>query len=111
MINGLGASLEMWRPFAAQLGGLHVIAFDLPGCGLSTTPRRPLGMRSLAGVVETLMDVPGQSRAHVLGYSLGGMVAQELAHRHPDRVDRLMLCATSAGIGSRRPIRWRAGSC
>lgn len=103
LINGIGAPLEMWQPLVAELGGLHVIAFDLPGCGQSPTARRPRGMRALAGLVATLMRRLGIERAHVLGYSLGGCVAQELAHRHADRVDRLVLCATTAGIGSRPP--------
>jgi poly(3-hydroxyoctanoate) depolymerase len=97
LINGLGAPLEMWGPLARELGGYELIAFDLPGSGMSTTSLRPLGMRALAGVVEDVMDHAGHRRAHVLGYSLGGLVAQELAHRHPDRIDRLVLCATTFG--------------
>lgn len=103
LINGLGAPLEMWMPLVGHLGGYEVITFDMPGCGLSSTPRRPLGMRALARIVETLMQRVERSRAHVLGYSLGGLVAQELAYRHPRRVDRLVLCATTAGFPSLPP--------
>lgn len=103
LINGLGAPLEMWRPLVRHLGGYEVITFDMPGCGLSSTPRRPLGMRALARIVETLMQTVRRSHAHVLGYSLGGLVAQELAYRHPARVDRLVLCATTPGFPSLPP--------
>jgi poly(3-hydroxyalkanoate) depolymerase len=103
LINGLGAPLEMWVPLVRHLGDYEVIMFDMPGCGLSSTPRRPLGMRALARIVEMMMQVVGRSRAHVLGYSLGGLVAQELAYRHPHRVDRLVLCATTAGFPSLPP--------
>jgi poly(3-hydroxyoctanoate) depolymerase len=111
LINGLGAALEMWMPLVRHLGDYEVITFDMPGCGLSTTPRRPLGMRALAGIVDAMMRTVGRSRAHVVGYSLGGLVAQELAYRHPRRVDRLVLCATTAGFRASLRIRWRHGWC
>jgi pimeloyl-ACP methyl ester carboxylesterase len=104
LINGLGANLEMWQPLARELAGeREVIAFDLPGTGRSARPRRPLRMRELAGVVTDLLDQLGVERLDVLGYSLGGVVAQELAHRAPDRVRRLVLCATTPGLPSIPP--------
>ena len=103
LINGIGAPLEMWAPLIRHLTGYEVITFDMPGCGLSSTPIRPLGMRALADVVQTMMQIVGRSRSHVLGYSLGGLVAQELAYRHPPRVDRLVLCATTPGFPSLPP--------
>jgi poly(3-hydroxyalkanoate) depolymerase len=103
LINGIGASLEMWEPLLRELPGRELIAFDMPGCGLSSSPLLPLRMRDLVGLVAELMHVLGRSRADVLGYSHGGLVAQELAHRHPERVERLVLCATSPGIPSIPP--------
>jgi pimeloyl-ACP methyl ester carboxylesterase len=103
MINGLGAPLEMLAPIVHEMKDYEVITFDLPGSGLSSTPCRPLGMRRLARIVEAMLSIVGRPRAHVLGYSLGGLVAQELAYRHPRCVDRLVLCATTPGLFSVPP--------
>jgi poly(3-hydroxyoctanoate) depolymerase len=104
LINGLGANLEMWRPLVRELAGeREVVAFDLPGTGRSTRPRLPLRMAQLARVVTELLDELGYERLDVLGYSLGGILAQELAHRAPERIERLVLCATTPGLPSIPP--------
>jgi poly(3-hydroxyoctanoate) depolymerase len=89
----------MWAPFARLVGDRELIAFDPPGAGLSQRPRRPLRMQGPARVVRELLDVLGLERVDVLGYSFGGALAQELARRAPDRVRRLLLCATAPGLG------------
>ena len=104
LITGLGANIEMWAPFTQLLSGRTVIAFDAPGMGQSEGLRRPLRMPGLADIARDLLRELGHDRADVLGYSLGGGVAQELAHRHPDAVDRLLLCGTSFGIGGLPPL-------
>ena len=63
----------------------------------------PLRMSGLARVVTELLDVLGLERVDVLGYSFGGGLAQELAHRAPERVRRLVLCATAPGLGGIPP--------
>ena len=98
LINGIGAHLDMWEPFARLLGDRRVIAFDLPGCGESPRSSRPVRMPGLARLVRDLLDALGETQADVLGYSFGGALAQELAHRYPDRVRRLILCGTSPGM-------------
>jgi len=103
LINGLGASVEMWRPFVRHLDERRVIAFDLPGAGQSGRGRRPLRMRALAALVVELLDELQLPGVDVLGYSLGGLVAQALAYRAPDRVRRLVLCATTPGVPSVAP--------
>jgi poly(3-hydroxyalkanoate) depolymerase len=104
LINGLGANLEMWQPLVRELAGdRELIAFDLPGTGCSARPRWPLRMPQLARLVTELLDELGHEQLDVLGYSLGGIVAQELAHRTPGRIRRLILCATTPGLPSVPP--------
>jgi poly(3-hydroxyalkanoate) depolymerase len=104
LINGLGANLEMWQPLVRVLAAdRELIAFDLPGTGRSARPRWPLRMPQLARLVTELLDDLGYDQLDVLGYSLGGIVAQELAHRAPERIRRLVLCATTPGLPSMPP--------
>jgi poly(3-hydroxyoctanoate) depolymerase len=103
LITGIGANLDMWAPLARLVTDRELIAFDPPGAGLSQRPRRPLRMRELAGVVRALLDALALERVDVLGYSFGGALAQELARRAPDRVRRLVLCATAPGLGGVPP--------
>jgi poly(3-hydroxyalkanoate) depolymerase len=103
LITGIGAHVDMWRPFSAVAGERELIAFDAPGTGRSQRPRLPLRMPALARLVAELMDALELEQADVLGYSWGGGLAQELAHRHPERVRRLVLCATAPGLGGVPP--------
>jgi pimeloyl-ACP methyl ester carboxylesterase len=108
LINGLGASLEMWSPLRPQLPGRELITFDLPGAGRSSVSCVPLRIRGTAKVVAGLLEKLGVTRTDVLGYSFGGVVAQELAHRDPSLVDRLVLAATAAGWPSWPPAAYVA---
>jgi poly(3-hydroxyalkanoate) depolymerase len=101
LATGIGAHIEMWGPFARRLNGRPLIAFDAPGTGRS--PAAPLRMRGLARLVSRLLDGLGYDRVDALGYSFGGALVQEFAHRHPERLRRLVLCATTPGLGSVPP--------
>jgi len=101
LITGLGASLDLARPFERELTarGVQAISFDAPGVGQSTTYRRPRRIPGVASTVERTLDALGYDQVDVLGISLGGVIAQQLAHQAPRRVRRLVLAATGPGLG------------
>jgi 3-oxoadipate enol-lactonase len=100
LINSLGSSLEMWDPLVPALAGrFRVIRYDLRGHGRSPVPPGPYDLADLGADAVRLLDRLGVDRAHVCGLSLGGMVAMWMAAHEPSRVDRLVLCCTSARLG------------
>jgi poly(3-hydroxyoctanoate) depolymerase len=101
LVTGLGASLDLARPFEQELtaGGVQTVAFDAPGIGESTAYTLPRRMPGIAHTIEAMLDALGYDRVDVLGVSLGGVVAQQLAHQAPRRVGRLVLAATGPGLG------------
>jgi 3-oxoadipate enol-lactonase len=100
MVNSLGSTLDMWRPQTEALAGrFRVVRFDLRGHGRSPVPPGPYTLDDLGGDALALLDRLGVRRASVCGLSLGGMIAMWLASRFPERVDRLVLCCTSALLG------------
>jgi len=100
LISGLGASLDVWEPLREILPGFQTIAFDIPGVGESPFPSRPLTIPRLARLTAGVVEALGYDRVDVMGVSWGGGLAQELAHRAPERVRRLVLAATSFGFGA-----------
>ena len=104
LINGLGGNLEMWAHARGHLArGSHVITFDAPGMGRSRGVPVVMPHPSVAWMLGRLLDELGHERVDVLGYSLGGVMAQQLAHSAPERVRRLALVGTSCGWGSVPP--------
>jgi poly(3-hydroxyalkanoate) depolymerase len=101
LITGLGASLDLAAPFERQLSarGVQVVSFDSPGIGGSTPYRRPRRLPGLIRTITGLLDELGLEQVDVLGVSLGGAVAQQLAHQAPSRVRTLVLAATMPGLG------------
>ena len=100
LINGLTRPLGSWFPFADAMTGRRIVSFDAPGVGESANSLLPLSIAQLAAICVAVLDELGLERVDVLGFSLGGAVAQELAGTYPTRVRRLVLAATSCGIGS-----------
>ncbi len=99
LVNGIGAHVGMWRPLEQTLPDIRVISYDAPGTGRSETPLLPLTIPALAGLAEGVLDALGCEQVDVLGYSFGGIVAQHLARRAPERIRRLVLAATTPGWG------------
>ena len=98
LIQGLGYGRWGWDPIVPGLDTQHlVIAFDNRGIGESDKPAGPYTVAQMAGDALQVLDEAGVERAHVFGASLGGMIAQELAVRAPERVDKLVLGCTTPG--------------
>ena len=95
LIMGTSGSIGFWEPLVAPFAEHHrVIAYDSRGLGQSERGSERITMASLATDAAALLDALEVERAHVLGWSLGSAVAQELALAHPDRVGGLVLYAT-----------------
>ena len=104
LIMGLTGSLEGWRPLVPAFAQEHrVLIFDNRGAGLTDKPAGPYSMPMMADDTAGLMDALGIEAADVYGISMGGMIAQELTLRHPQKVRALVLgCTTPGGPNSHR---------
>lgn len=97
LVMGLGASLETWVAQRDAFAARHrVILFDNRGAGESESPPPPWTVPGMADDAVGVLDALGIARAHVLGVSMGGMIAQEMAIRFPERVDRLVVAVSFA---------------
>jgi 3-oxoadipate enol-lactonase len=102
LVAGLASDSQSWPLVLPGLAARHrVITLDNRGAGRSTPPDGPLGIAGMADDCAALLHGLGVERAHVVGHSLGGFVAQSLAARHPQRVAKLVLAATAARSSAR----------
>src|ERR1044072_1689230 len=99
LVQGLSAPHMTWgRAFLAPLEeSFDCIVFDNRGMGLSGPAELPFEIADLAGDTLALLDALEIERAHVVGISMGGMIAQERALPHPERIRSLTLGATYCG--------------
>ena len=106
LVTGFSASMDDWAPaFVDALASEHrVIVFDNSGVGQTAQSSTALSITTMANQTSALISALGLGRTAVLGWSMGGMIAQELAVLHPSQVSRLVLAATQAGTGTALPV-------
>jgi pimeloyl-ACP methyl ester carboxylesterase len=99
LLNGFAATSADWDPsFIDRLASCNeLILLDNRGIGRSTDGGQPFNIAQLADDVARVIEMLGFERANVLGWSMGGFIAQTLALQHPNRVNKLILLSTNAG--------------
>lgn len=98
LIEGLGVATWLWEKQVPEFAKhFTTIVYDNRGAGKSDKPAGPYTIGMMADDLAALLDSLKISRAHLLGVSMGGFIAQDFALRYPEKVDRLILVSTSAG--------------
>ncbi len=108
LLHGLGASMYAWRKNLGPIAeaGFRVIAFDNRGFGYSDEPATGYDNESYVRLTVALLDSLHMPDAVLVGHSMGGAIAAQVAIEHPERVRGLVLIG-SAGLGAREPIALR----
>lgn len=117
LIHGLAGDASAWGPQVSELRKRHrTVAFDNRGAGASTQRDEPVSTLDLARDTLGLMDALGIERAHLVGRSMGGSIAQHVALLAPERVHTLVMCASFARLDAlghrvltnmRQVLEWR----
>jgi proline-specific peptidase len=95
LVHGFGAKKEVWiAQFEPLAEHFKVIRFDNRGAGKSDRPNEPYTMDMFADDTAALMDYLDIEKAHILGWSLGGMIVQQFAVKYPERIKRIVLINT-----------------
>jgi 3-oxoadipate enol-lactonase len=104
--GSLGTDITFWQPQSDRLGErFRTLRYDIRGHGRSPVPPGPYSMEDLGSDLIGLLDRLGIERASLCGLSIGGMISLWVAAHAPERVERLVLCCTSAQLGP--PEAWR----
>lgn len=106
LITGASSTMDMWNPLLLEAllsANYKIIIFENRGVGESTVGTKDFSINQFANDTVGLFDALGISKADVLGWSMGGFIAQQLAVTNPKKVDNLILYATSCGGSNDRP--------
>lgn len=108
LVHPLALNSRLWEPALAELQPGHdLVMVDTRGHGESTWDGQPYAIADVASDLAALLDALRIDRCAVLGMSMGGCVAMTFAARHASRVDRLVLCDTTAWYGEDAPTKWQ----
>jgi len=108
LLHGLGGAAESWASVAERLAtSRRVMALDQRGCGRSELGHADITLDLLADDAVAVLDALGIDRCHVVGHSLGGVVAQDMLVRHGERCLSAVLISTSSVVGAEATRNWR----
>lgn len=109
LVHAIGCDLHMWDSLARELAPRHrVIRVDVRGHGGSPVAPRPYSLEALADDVAALLDRLGIGKAHWVGLSMGGMIGQAFALRHPGRLGKLVIANSTSTYGPEGRRMWEA---
>ncbi len=107
LVHGLGNDLHLWDGIVDELSKHHrVVRFDVRGFGASDKPPGPYSAAMFARDVVALLDALALDRAHVMGLSMGGVIAQRVGLDFPHRIRSLILVSTSSEVGDKSRAAW-----
>ena len=107
LVHPLALNGGLWKPVLADfLPGHDVVMPDVRGHGKSRWDGAPYSIEDVAVDLRALLDALGIARCSLLGMSMGGCIAMTFAAQNPERVDRLMLCDTTAFYGPDASVKW-----
>lgn len=98
LLHGIGTTRRMWDGLAALADRFELLSYDFPGLGETVPPDSSYEIEDLSEQLAAVLIRSGITRAHLVGSSLGGMVAQHFAATWPESVDRLVLCDTTPAL-------------
>lgn len=107
LVHAVACELALWDAQVEALAAHHdLVRYDVRGHGKSELPAPSFTFDDLADDLEGLLGQLGIAQAHVVGLSMGGVIARLLALRHPQRVASLVLCSTMASLSAGAASAW-----
>jgi len=107
LLHGIGGNRTNWHEQVAHFAArFNVVSVDVRGWGDSDDYEGPLDFDDVVDDMARVLDHLGESRCHLVGLSMGGLIAQHMLWRRPDMVLSAVLCDTSAGPGEEHDAQW-----